>query len=70
MRERFGPPSVLVSNAGVNANYDAVEMTEGEWDRFFAVDLKAAWFGAKHVLSHMIAAGRGSIVNVSSLHGS
>ena len=63
------PPTILVSNAGVNANFDAVEMTEDEWDRFFAVDLKAAWLGAKHALPHMLAAGGGAIVNVSSLHG-
>jgi NAD(P)-dependent dehydrogenase (short-subunit alcohol dehydrogenase family) len=66
--DRFGPPSILVNNAGVNANYDAVAMTEEEWDRFFAIDLKAAWLAAKHVLPHMKRAGRGSIVNVSSLH--
>lgn len=66
---RFGPPTVLVNNAGVNANYDAVEMTEQEWDRFFDIDLKAAWLATKHVLPHMKRAGRGAIVNVSSLHG-
>jgi NAD(P)-dependent dehydrogenase (short-subunit alcohol dehydrogenase family) len=67
--ERFGPPTILVNNAGVNANHDAATMTEDEWDRFFAIDLKAAWLAAKHVLPHMKRAGRGSIVNVSSLHG-
>jgi NAD(P)-dependent dehydrogenase (short-subunit alcohol dehydrogenase family) len=67
--ERFGPPAILVNNAGVNANYDATTMTEDEWDAFFAIDLKAAWLGAKHVLPHMQRAQRGSIVNVSSLHG-
>jgi NAD(P)-dependent dehydrogenase (short-subunit alcohol dehydrogenase family) len=67
--DRFGPPTILVNNAGVNANYDAVEMTEDEWDRFFAIDLKAAWLAAKNVLPHMKRARRGSIVNVSSLHG-
>ena len=67
--ERFGAPTILVNNAGVNANFDAVEMTEDEWDRFFAIDLKAAWLGAKRVLPHMCAAGGGSIVNVSSIHG-
>lgn len=66
---RFGPPSVLVNNAGVNANFDPAEMTEEEWDRFFDIDLKAAWLAAKQVLPAMRAAGRGSIVNVSSLHG-
>jgi NAD(P)-dependent dehydrogenase (short-subunit alcohol dehydrogenase family) len=67
--ERFGPPSILVNNAGVNANYDAAAMTEAEWDAFFAIDLKAAWLASKQVLPHMTAARRGSIVNVSSIHG-
>lgn len=67
--ELFGPPSILVNNAGVNANFDATEMTEEEWDRFFGIDLKAAWLTAKHALPHMRRAGRGAIVNVSSLHG-
>jgi NAD(P)-dependent dehydrogenase (short-subunit alcohol dehydrogenase family) len=44
-------------------------MTEEQWDRFFGIDLKAAWLAAKHVLPHMKRARRGSIVNVSSLHG-
>jgi NAD(P)-dependent dehydrogenase (short-subunit alcohol dehydrogenase family) len=65
---RFGPPTVLVNNAGVNANHDALAMTGDDWDRFFATDLKAAWLTAKHVLPHMLRAGRGSIVNISSLH--
>jgi NAD(P)-dependent dehydrogenase (short-subunit alcohol dehydrogenase family) len=68
-RTRFGPPSVVVNNAGVNANFDAATMTGAEWDRFFAVDLKAAWLGAKHALPYMKEAGRGSIINISSLHG-
>ena len=68
-RERFGPATILVNNAGVNANFDAVTMTEAEWDRFFDIDLKAAWLAAKHVLPGMVAAGGGAIVNVSSLHG-
>ena len=67
--ERFGPPSILVNNAGVNANFDAVEMTEEQWDRFFGIDLKAAWLCSKHVLPHMQALRNGSIVNISSLHG-
>jgi NAD(P)-dependent dehydrogenase (short-subunit alcohol dehydrogenase family) len=65
---RFGPPTLLVNNAGVNATYDATTMSEAEWERFFAVDLKAAWLCAKHVLPHMVEAGSGAIVNVSSIH--
>jgi len=66
--EQLGPPTVLVNNAGRNANFDATTMTEAEWDAFFAVDLKSAWLCAKHVLPHMRANGGGAIVNVSSIH--
>ena len=66
--ERLGRPTLLVNNAGVNATFDATTMTEAEWDAFFAVDLKAAWLCAKHVLPHLLEAGGGSIVNVSSIH--
>jgi NAD(P)-dependent dehydrogenase (short-subunit alcohol dehydrogenase family) len=64
----LGPPRILVSNAGVNARHDAAEMAEDEWDAFFAIDLKAAWLCAKHVLPGMLAARHGAIVNVSSIH--
>jgi NAD(P)-dependent dehydrogenase (short-subunit alcohol dehydrogenase family) len=67
--ERFGAPTVLVNNAGVNANYDATTMTEAEWEQFFGVDLKASWLTVKHVAPHMKRGGRGSIVNISSIHG-
>jgi NAD(P)-dependent dehydrogenase (short-subunit alcohol dehydrogenase family) len=67
--ERFGPPTILVNNAGVNANFEATEMTEEQWDRFFDVDLKSSWLGSKYVLPHMKEAGGGAIVNISSLHG-
>ncbi len=67
--DRLGPPTILINNAGVNANFDAVAMTVEEWDRCFDTDLKAAWLGAKHVLGAMRQGGRGAIVNISSLHG-
>ena len=49
----------LVNNAGVNAYFDAAEMTEAQWDAVFAVDLKGAWLCAKHVLPVMKANGHG-----------
>jgi len=59
---------ILVNNAGINAYFDATRMTEAEWDRVFAVDLKGAWLCAKYALRSMTAAGRGSIVNIASIH--
>jgi len=65
-----GTLDVLVNNAGVNAYFDATEMTEDEWDRVFGVDLKGAWLCAKYALRPMKRAGRGSIVNIASIHAS
>ena len=56
----------LVNNAGINAYFDAVEMTEDDWDTVFAVDLKAAWLLAKATLPGLIER-RGAIVNMSSI---
>jgi len=56
----------LVNNAGINAYFDAVEMTEEDWDTVFAVDLKSAWMLAKATLPALIER-RGAIVNISSI---
>jgi NAD(P)-dependent dehydrogenase (short-subunit alcohol dehydrogenase family) len=56
----------LVNNAGINAYFDAVAMTEDDWDSVFAVDLKAAWMLAKAALPGLIDR-RGAIVNISSI---
>jgi NAD(P)-dependent dehydrogenase (short-subunit alcohol dehydrogenase family) len=59
----------LVNNAGINAYFDAVAMTEEDWDTVFAVDLKAAWMLAKATLPGLIER-RGAIVNISSIQAS
>ena len=64
----FGTVDILVNNAGINTYFDATTMTEDEWDRVFAVDLKGAWLCCKHVLPHMQDQGAGSIVNIASIH--
>jgi NAD(P)-dependent dehydrogenase (short-subunit alcohol dehydrogenase family) len=68
LADELGAFSVLVNNAGRNADYDPVELTSAQWDEFFALDLKAAWLTARRVLPAMIAARHGSIVNIASIH--
>lgn len=63
-----GTADVLVNNAGRNSYGDPVTMSQAEWDTVFAVDLKAAWLMAKHLLPAMLVRRRGAIVNVASLH--
>jgi len=43
-----------------------IEMPEDDWEKVFAVNVKAIFLLSKHVIPHMIAAKRGSIINVSS----
>ena len=66
--EAFGPPDILVNNAGIGVFRDPLTMTDDDWRRCFAVDLDGAWYATRAVLPHMLALGRGSIVNVASNH--
>ncbi len=64
----FGPPQILVNNAGINVFDDPLRLTDAEWQRCFSVDLLGAWHGCRAVLPHMLAQGKGSIVNIASVH--
>jgi NAD(P)-dependent dehydrogenase (short-subunit alcohol dehydrogenase family) len=68
IRRSLGRVGVLVNNAGVNAAFDLVTMTDRDWDHFFAVDLKSAWLCARQVAPDMREIGGGAIVNVASIH--
>lgn len=68
--EAFGKIDVLVNNAGISGtNKPTHEITEGEWDRVQAVNVKGVFFCTKHVIPAMRKAGGGSIVNLSSIYG-
>jgi NAD(P)-dependent dehydrogenase (short-subunit alcohol dehydrogenase family) len=64
-----GEVTGVVNNAGVNSHADPVTMTDKEWEDFFAVDMKPVWLTAKLALPAMRKAGKGSIVNIGSIHG-
>ena len=66
----FGRLDVLVNNAGIaGASKPTHELTEDEWDRVQAVNVKGVFFCTKHAIAHLRAAGGGSIVNLSSIYG-
>ena len=68
--EAFGRIDVLVNNAGISgANKPTHELTEAEWDRVQAVNVKGVFFCTKHAIPWMLRAGGGSIVNLSSIYG-
>ncbi|MET7294954.1 SDR family NAD(P)-dependent oxidoreductase [Streptomyces griseoloalbus] len=65
--ERFGGVDVLVNNAGIMDSMSApADVSDAEWERVIRVNLTAPFLLSRAVLPHMLAAGRGAIVNTAS----
>jgi NADP-dependent 3-hydroxy acid dehydrogenase YdfG len=68
-RDELGPFDVLVNAAGTDAPGPVSELSVEAWDRVLAVNLRAVFLLCRLVVPDMIDAGRGTIVNVSSVAG-
>lgn len=67
---RFGGLSIMVNNAGISGSPKPTDqVSEAEWDRVQAVNVKGVFFGTKHAIPHLRAAGGGSVINLSSIAG-
>jgi 3-oxoacyl-[acyl-carrier protein] reductase len=65
--EKLGPPLVLVNNAGILRDNLIFRMSADDWDQVMTVHLRGAFLMTRAVQRHMVAAGFGRIVNLSSV---
>jgi NAD(P)-dependent dehydrogenase (short-subunit alcohol dehydrogenase family) len=66
---RHGRIDILVNNAGLGARMPTVELPTERWRHVLAVNLDGSFLCARAAGRHMVAAGRGAVVNVASIMG-
>ncbi|WP_280184180.1 3-oxoacyl-ACP reductase FabG [Nocardia cyriacigeorgica] len=64
--DTLGAPTVLVNNAGIIRDNLLFKMTVDDWDAVMNVHLRGAFLMTRAVQQHMVEAGFGRIVNLSS----
>jgi NAD(P)-dependent dehydrogenase (short-subunit alcohol dehydrogenase family) len=64
---RFNTVDVLVNNAGNDSRHSIEEVTPESWDQAMAINLKHQFFMSQAIIPSMRQAGRGSIINMSSI---
>jgi 3-oxoacyl-[acyl-carrier protein] reductase len=63
----LGAPTVLVNNAGITRDNLLFKMSADEWDAVMNVHLRGAFLMSRATQKHMVDAGWGRIVNLSSV---
>jgi glucose 1-dehydrogenase len=64
----FGRIDILVNNAGVQTETPFLDLSEQEWDRIMAVNLKGAFLCSQLAAREMVKQKTGKIINISSVH--
>ncbi len=63
----FGRVDILVNNAAIGVIKPFVRLTEEDWDKVFAVNVKGAFLCSQAAAKNMIKNGDGRIINISSV---
>ncbi|MFL6427762.1 MAG: SDR family NAD(P)-dependent oxidoreductase [Acidobacteriaceae bacterium] len=67
--QTYGGCDILVNNAGMDKEADFWEVTEADYDKVLAVNLKGPFFLTQYFVQKMLAANKpGHVINISSVH--
>lgn len=68
--DTYGKLDVIYNNAAILGRAAFTEnITEEEWDKIMAINLKGVWLGMKYAIPEMLKNGKGSIINTASQCG-
>jgi 3-oxoacyl-[acyl-carrier protein] reductase len=68
--KNFGKVDIVVNNAGVShRNQPMLDVTEADFDRVFAINVKSVYWSAKHFVPYFRKQGRGNFINIASTAG-
>jgi 3-oxoacyl-[acyl-carrier protein] reductase len=67
--QKYGRIDILVNSAGINEGGKVNELTESQWDRMMAVNVKGVLFCSQAVYNIMARQKYGKIINLSSITG-
>jgi 2-hydroxycyclohexanecarboxyl-CoA dehydrogenase len=65
-RKEFGPVTIVVTSAGIEAFDPVTEITPEKWDQIIAVNLTGTFTAVQLAVPDMVEAGWGRIVTISS----
>jgi NAD(P)-dependent dehydrogenase (short-subunit alcohol dehydrogenase family) len=67
---KFGGLDIIFNNAGIEGEGRfTAEVTEEQFDRVIAINLRGVWLGMKYALPEMIKRGGGSVISTASIAG-
>jgi acetoacetyl-CoA reductase/3-oxoacyl-[acyl-carrier protein] reductase len=69
VRSELGPINILVNNAAIAQEKPFESITDDDWDRVLAINLRGPFACTQEVLPDMLTSGWGKIINISSIGG-
>lgn len=67
--KHFGGIQILINNAGIGRRGPTEELSDEDWDAVVAVNMTAPFVCSREAGRHMLAVGKGRIINIASIMG-